>query len=451
MPRTNKANNLREMAQFLCLLGVVFPTGRLLAAEETSGKDTGLYEWRREHDPDGIGKFYQGREIAHVMGHEGAAWLERPEREQEEHGDKLVEELNLKPGMVVADIGAGTGYYSRRLARKVAPGGKVLAVDIQPEMLDLLGKNMRQEGITNVVPVLGSVSDPRLPAGVVDLVLMVDVYHEFEFPFEMMQAICKSLKPGGRVVFVEFRAEDPAVPIKPLHKMTEAQVRKEMAPLPVEWAQTISILPRQHIIEFIRDGDVLFCDNFSGKLGQGWSWIREHPGAWRVGDHGLEVRVEPGNMWGPQNDAQNLLVRPVPESALGELEITAAIHNQPTRQYEQADLVWFYDESNMVKLGLELVDQQLSVVMGREENDQTKTAGILSVQTNSIYLKLLVKNGRIRGQMRAANSSEWRQVGECSLPAPTNSVPKLSLQFYQGAENGGDWAGVTEFRVIRKP
>jgi ubiquinone/menaquinone biosynthesis C-methylase UbiE len=422
----------------------------LTAAETSSGTDAGLYDWRRDHDPDGIGKFYLGREIAHVMGHEGASWLERPEREQEEHGAKLLEELKLTPGMVVADIGAGTGYYSRRLARKLAPGGKVLAVDIQPEMLELLGKNMREQGITNVVPVLGSVSDPGLPFGVVDLALMVDVYHELEFPYETMQAICRSLKPGGRVVFVEFRGEDPAVPIKPLHKTTEAQVRKEMVPLPLEWQRTISVLPRQHIIEFIKDGEVLFSDNFHDKLGPGWFWIREHPGGWRATESGLEVLVESGNMWGPQNNARNMLVRWAPELAQGELEISAMIQNRPTRQYEQADLVWFYDGSNMVKLGLELVDQQLSVVMGREEKDQTRTAGIVPVQTNSVCLKLLVKSDRIQGLMRPANASEWRQVGECSLPAPTNSVAKLSLQFYQGRETDGHWARVTEFRVVRR-
>lgn len=448
MPRIILMRRFLKVSLWLCLLLTCFPCWQSHAAESKS--ETSLYEWHRDHDPDGIGKFYQGREIAHVMGHEGAAWLERAEREQEEHGDKLIEELKLTPGMVVADIGAGSGYYSRRLARKVIPGGKVLAVDIQPEMLELLEKNMRQQGISNVVTVLGAVSDPRLPAGSVDVALMVDVYHEFEFPFEMMQAICKSLKPGGRVVFVEFRAEDPKVPIKPLHKMTEVQVRKEMVPLPLEWNQTVSTLPRQHIIEFTRDGEVLFSDSFNGKLGPGWSWIREHSGAWRVGEHGLEVQVEPGNMWGPQNDARNLLVRSLPAIDGGELEISAVIQNRPTRQYEQADLVWFYDDSNMVKLGLELVDQRLSVVMGSEENDQTRTAGIVSVPTNSIDLRFLVKNDRIRGQMRPANSNEWRQVGECTLPAPTNSAPKLSLQFYQGPETGADWAAVSQFRVIRR-
>jgi ubiquinone/menaquinone biosynthesis C-methylase UbiE len=193
-----------------------------------------------------------GREIAQVMGHQGADWLERPEREQEEHTDEMVALLKLKPGDVVADIGAGTGYLSRRLASKVVPTGKVLAVDIQPEMLQLLTNRMTSAGITNVLPVLGSVSDPNLPANSVDLVVMVDVYHEFEFPFEMMSRICRALKPGGRVAFVEFRAEDAQVPIKPVHKMSAAQVRKEMSVLPLEWARTDELLPRQHLMIFTK-------------------------------------------------------------------------------------------------------------------------------------------------------------------------------------------------------
>jgi ubiquinone/menaquinone biosynthesis C-methylase UbiE len=211
---------------------------------------TSRYEFRTEHSRDGIGKFYLGREIAQVMGHQAADWLERPERDEEEHTEKLVEQLKVKPGDVIADIGAGTGYFSRRLAKKVSPGGTVLAVDIQQEMLDLLTNRMAEAGVTNVKPVLGSLADPKLPANSVDLALMVDVYHEFDHPWEMMNAITRALKPGGRVVFVEFRGEDPAVPIKLLHKMTEAQVKKEMSMLPLEWLETIGVLPRQHIIVF---------------------------------------------------------------------------------------------------------------------------------------------------------------------------------------------------------
>jgi SAM-dependent methyltransferase len=211
---------------------------------------TNRYELHDPHDPAGIGKFYMGREIAQVMGHEAADWLERPERDTEEHTEALVEQLKLRPGEIVADIGAGTGYFSRRLARKVGATGKVLAVDIQPEMLILLTNRMVEAGITNVVPVLGNAIDPKLPAETVDLALMVDVYHEFDFPSEIMDALCRSVKPGGRVVFVEYRGEDPAVPIKPLHKMTEMQVKREMSVLPLDWVHTIEVLPRQHIIIF---------------------------------------------------------------------------------------------------------------------------------------------------------------------------------------------------------
>jgi len=209
-----------------------------------------LYEYRQIHDRDGIGKFYRGREIAQVMGHEAADWLERPERDAEENTELLVEKLEFRAGQTVADIGAGTGYYSRRIARRVAPSGKVFAVDIQQEMLDLLHRQMKTAGITNVLPVLGTTTDPRLPEASVDVALLVDVYHEFNFPREMMTAICRSLKPGGRLVLVEFRGEDAAVPIKPLHKMTEVQVKKEMADLPLVWRENKRGLPWQHILIF---------------------------------------------------------------------------------------------------------------------------------------------------------------------------------------------------------
>jgi ubiquinone/menaquinone biosynthesis C-methylase UbiE len=208
------------------------------------------YETRATHDPNGIGKFYMGREIAHVMGHQAADWLERSEREKEERTSLLIDSLKVRPGDFVADIGAGTGYHVRRIAPKIAPAGRVYAVDIQPEMLTLLTNSMAELKITNVVPVLGTISDPKLPANSIDLALMVDVYHEFSHPHEMMEAICRGLKPGGRVVFVEFRAEDPNVPIKEVHKMSEAQVKKEMTLHPLEWVETLGVLPWQHIIIF---------------------------------------------------------------------------------------------------------------------------------------------------------------------------------------------------------
>ena len=191
-----------------------------------------------------------GREIAQVMGYESAYWLERNQRDAEEQPDQLVSQLKLGRGEVVADIGAGTGYLSRRLAKAVGPAGRVAAVDVQPEMVALLRNLSARLGLTNITPVLGTVIDPELPTASVDQALLVDVYHEFNFPYEMMLGICRAVKPGGRVVLVEYRGEDPAVPIKPLHKMTQAQVKKEMSILPLDWVQTIEVLPRQHIIVF---------------------------------------------------------------------------------------------------------------------------------------------------------------------------------------------------------
>jgi ubiquinone/menaquinone biosynthesis C-methylase UbiE len=236
------AMGIRRVCTFAGLLSI----GLALSAAEPVSK----YELRTEHDPNGIGKFYMGREIAYVMGHEAADWLERSQREEEERTDLLIQALKVRPGDLIADIGAGTGYHARRLAPKVAPKGRVYAVDIQPEMLTLLSNKMAELNITNVVPVLGTIANPNLPAGAVDLVLMVDVYHEFSDPFEMIQAICRSLKPEGRVVFVEFRAEDPKVPIKAVHKMSEAQVKKEMSVQPLEWVETVNVLPWQHIVIF---------------------------------------------------------------------------------------------------------------------------------------------------------------------------------------------------------
>jgi SAM-dependent methyltransferase len=198
--------------------------------------------------PDGIGKFYDGREIAQVMGFEGAGWLERPTREAEERTDWLVEALRLKPGMTVADIGAGSGYLSRRMAPLVAPG-RVFAVDVQPEMVALLKKVAAQPGMGNVIPVLGAADDVKLAAAL-DLAIMVDVYHELEFPYEVMQSLVRAVKAGGEVVFVEYRGEDPNVPIKALHKMSVAQVRREMRRFPLDLERTSERLPLQHILVF---------------------------------------------------------------------------------------------------------------------------------------------------------------------------------------------------------
>ena len=206
------------------------------------------YEYRENHDPDGIGKFYKNREIAQVMGHLGIGWLERPEREREEAPRKLMEALQLKPGMVVCDLGAGSGYFTFRMAKAVGPKGRVYAVDIQPEMCEVLEQRARQLKVTNVETILGTETDPKLPANTLDLILMVDVYHEFSYPYEMIESMMKSLKVGGKIVFVEYRGEDAWVPIKPLHKMTERQVLIEMEPFPLKHRGTSRVLPRQHII-----------------------------------------------------------------------------------------------------------------------------------------------------------------------------------------------------------
>lgn len=199
---------------------------------------------------DGIGKVYLGREISQVMGFHGAQWLERTERMDEERPELVLSALELKPGMTVADIGAGTGYYSWRIAQRVGSGGAVYAVDVQPEMIRMLEKQMSRRGAVNVKAVLGTTTDPKLPENSLDLALMVDVYHEFEYPYEMLAAIVRALKPGGQLVFVEFRGGDPAVPIKPLHTMTEAQVRKEAAVHSLEWVKTVRGLPWQHVMVF---------------------------------------------------------------------------------------------------------------------------------------------------------------------------------------------------------
>jgi ubiquinone/menaquinone biosynthesis C-methylase UbiE len=182
--------------------------------------------------------------------HEAAGWLDRPEREEEEKPSKMLELLACKPGTSVADIGAGSGYHALRLAKQVGAQGKVYAVDIQPEMLALIRQRAKKQKLDNVLPTMGTVSDPKLPEGQIDTVLLVDVYHEFSHPYEMMEGIVKALKPGGRVAFVEFRFEDDQVPIKLVHKMSAKQVLKEMEAFPLKHVKTHAELPWQHLIVF---------------------------------------------------------------------------------------------------------------------------------------------------------------------------------------------------------
>jgi precorrin-6B methylase 2 len=209
-----------------------------------------LYETRAVHDPDGTGKFYMGREIAQVMGFGGIEWLDRPERQNEERPTMVIDALGLRGGEVVADLGAGSGYFSFRIAPKVGNAGKVLAVDVQDEMLETIRTRMVAQKVTNVEAVKAGETDPHLPANSVDIVLMVDVYHELSYPFEVMTKVREALKPDGRVVFVEYRKEDPGVPIKQVHKMSVEQLEKEMQVIGLAHVQTLETLPSQHIVIF---------------------------------------------------------------------------------------------------------------------------------------------------------------------------------------------------------
>ncbi len=237
------------------LLALTFALAPFAFGEAAPKPPAPLYETRAEHDRNGIGKFFMGREIALVMGHQAADWLERPEREAEERTDDMIAALKFREGEVVADIGCGSGYVSRKIAKKIGAKGIVYGVEIQQEMLDLLAKRMAMFRIDNVKGVMGTITDPKLPAESCDTMILVDVYHEFDHPYEMLRGMIAGLKPGGRIVFVEFRGEDPNVPIKTIHKMTEAQVRKEMAlHAELEFVENIGTLPIQHLLIFRKKG-----------------------------------------------------------------------------------------------------------------------------------------------------------------------------------------------------
>ena len=229
----------------LATLCVTYPeTG--FAQPETPLKTK--YETRRNHDPNGIGKFYMGREIAFVMTHEGAGWLDRTEREKEESPRHLLEALKIKPTDVIIDFGAGSGFYTLRLARQ-APKGKIIAVDIQPEMLAIFERKKKAESITNIELIRCTENDPKLKTGSADLIVLVDVYHELSSPYEVTRLLAQALKPGGRLVLVELRLEDPDVPIKLVHKMSEKQALHELDQIPeLEYVETLQDLPWQHIV-----------------------------------------------------------------------------------------------------------------------------------------------------------------------------------------------------------
>ena len=204
---------------------------------------------------------------------------------------------------------------------------------------------------------------------------------------------------------------------------------------------------------FLCADESLFREEFSGRLADGWTWLREHPEYRRLSASGLEIRVEPGNMWGPPNDAKNILLRPLPSLGPGQsLEISVTVQNQPTGQYEQADLVWYLNDGHMVKLGQELVDGKRSIVMGREERDKTRTIAILPLTADKVSLRLVVTQGKIRGQYLPDGQEKWSDAGECDLPtAPEKLPPQASLQCYQGQAGTEHWVRLTAFQIRNVP
>ena len=205
----------------------------------------------RTGDPNGINKWYMGRQIAQVMSHYGIDWLEREEREREENTSLLLKNLSVKPGMLIADIGAGSGYHSALLSKMVGTG-KVFAVDVEPEMIAYLNERIKQEKLARIVPVLSTEQKVSLPENTVDMMLLVDVYHEFSYPYEMALSMRAALKPGGKLVLVEFRSEVKSVPIKTIHKMSEAQAIKEFKAAGFSFDKNIDNLPWQHCMIFIK-------------------------------------------------------------------------------------------------------------------------------------------------------------------------------------------------------
>src|SRR5215470_3453394 len=243
--------SLLHRTLILLLLWCVAENGPSVAqAAGTQAAAQPRYETRQNHDANGTGKFYLNREIAQVMGPGGIPWLDRPERDSEEKPAIVLQALDLRGGQMVADVGAGSGYYTFKIAPRVAPSGKVLAVDIQDEMIAALHKRISEQKVSNVEVIKGTEKDPHLPANSLDVVLMVDVYHELSFPFEVMTAIRQSLKPGGRMVFVEYRKEDPKVTIKEVHKMSVEQLKMEMSEVRLRYVKSVETLPLQHIVIF---------------------------------------------------------------------------------------------------------------------------------------------------------------------------------------------------------
>jgi FkbM family methyltransferase len=231
----------------LTLLTLVSITS-VFSADEQKKKKESIYQLSTA-TRDGIGKIYMGREISQVMGHLGASWLERPKREQEERTDLLIKSMQIKPADRIADIGAGSGYFSFRMSDLV-PDGKVFAVDISPQMLGIIRARIKEKKVTNVVPIQSTITRTMLEPSSIDKALIVDAYHEFSHPREMANSIFKALKKDGLLILIEYRKEDKKVPIKPLHKMTEKQAIKEIEVVGFKWEKTLSVLPQQHFMIF---------------------------------------------------------------------------------------------------------------------------------------------------------------------------------------------------------
>jgi ubiquinone/menaquinone biosynthesis C-methylase UbiE len=231
---------MKNSLRFILLFFAILQTTSLAAQERYTVKPGDL---------NGISKWYMGRQIAQVMSHFGIEWLERQEREQEENTTQLLKNLAVQPGMAIADIGAGSGYHSTLLSNMVG-NGKVYAVDVEREMISYLNERIKREGKKNIIPVLSTEKTVSLPANSMDMMLLVDVYHEFSFPYEMTRSMLEALKPGGKLVLVEFRAEDPNVPIKAIHKMSQQQAVKEFKAAGFSFEKNISNLPWQHCLIF---------------------------------------------------------------------------------------------------------------------------------------------------------------------------------------------------------
>ncbi|MEZ4700788.1 MAG: class I SAM-dependent methyltransferase [Rhodothermales bacterium] len=243
--------SISRMCAFLVLAGALWPAGCATQPESDEPDPTaGYYTDGAPQSPEGSGRFYLGREVARSGDTPDVTeWLERPGREAEEFPTRLIQALELAPAEIVADIGAGTGYFTFRMAAQV-PEGKVYAVDIQPAMLETIRERMKEEGVTNIETVQGTAMSPNLPAGSVDLALIVVSYHEFSHPREMMEHVVEALKPGGRFVLVEYRGEDPTVPVSAVRRMSEDQAIKEMRAVGLRWRETKDILPQQHFMVF---------------------------------------------------------------------------------------------------------------------------------------------------------------------------------------------------------